>query len=387
VKQRSGRAGGPPAGGRSRPRPREVLAATRAPAAPTEYDGARAALMRKPARTSAPGAARPQKEEAPPVVGASPERPVRIGVSACLLGEAVRYDGGHKRDTFLVGTLGSFVEWVPVCPEVELGLGTPRDTLRLERRAGAVRLVMPSRQRDLTDAMRAYAERRIAQIERLDLSGYVLKKDSPSCGMERVKVYDGHGVPARSGRGLFAESLLERLPDLPLEEEGRLCDARLRENFIQRVFAHHRLRGFFSGRWTIGGLVAFHATQKLLLMAHSPEAYARLGRLVARAKGLERTELARTYMRETMAALSRPATVRRHTNALQHMLGYFSDRLAPEERDETASLIEDYRRGLVPLIVPLTLVRHHVRRLDVAYLQQQVYLRPHPKELLLLNHV
>jgi uncharacterized protein YbgA (DUF1722 family)/uncharacterized protein YbbK (DUF523 family) len=322
-----------------------------------------------------------------PVAPAGTDRPVRIGVSSCLLGENVRYDGGHKRDAFLVGTLGRFVEWVPVCPEVELGLGTPRDTIRLERRAGGVRLVEPRAGRDLTDAMRSHAARRISQIARLGLSGYVLKKGSPSCGMERVKVWSEGGMPARDGRGVFADELMERLPDLPVEEEGRLSDPRLRENFIQRVFARHRLQGLFSGRWTVGRLVAFHASQKLLLMAHSPQAYARIGRLVAGARTMGRAALAGTYVRETMAALSRPATVRRHVNVLQHVLGYFSRDLTPEERAEMVAVIEDYREELVPLIVPLTLVRHHVRRLGIAYLQQQVYLRPHPKELLLLNHV
>ncbi|HET9314653.1 MAG TPA: DUF523 and DUF1722 domain-containing protein, partial [Vicinamibacteria bacterium] len=231
---------------------------------------------------------------------------LRIGVSSCLLGQKVRWDGGHKRDRFLVDELGPFVEWVPVCPEVELGLGTPRPTLRLEKRGHEVRLVEPRTERDHTDAMRAYARRRVAALDDEDLSGYVLKKDSPSCGLERVRVYAGGGPASRGGRGLFAEALLERFPHLPVEEEGRLGDARLRENFIQRVFARHRLRGFFSGRWTVGGLVAFHATQKLLLMAHSPQAYARIGRRVARARGTARGELERAYTRETMAALSRP---------------------------------------------------------------------------------
>ncbi|HET8647013.1 MAG TPA: DUF523 and DUF1722 domain-containing protein [Vicinamibacteria bacterium] len=317
---------------------------------------------------------------------ASSERPVRIGVSACLLGAAVRYDGGHKRDSFLMGTLDPFVEWVPVCPEVEVGLGTPRPSLRLERHGDEVRMVVPSQGKDLTAAMRAHAARRAAEMERLDLCGYVLKKDSPSCGMERVKVYAG-GAATRNGRGLYAQALMERLPDLPVEEEGRLGDARLRENFIRRVFAYHRLRGFFAGRWTVGGLVAFHATQKLSLMAHSAQAYASLGRLVARAKGMNRAQVARTYVHDTMTALSRPATARRHVNVLQHMLGYFSGALPPEQRAEMVTLIEDYRQGLVPLIVPLTLVKHHVRRLGVSYLLQQVYLEPHPKELLLLNHV
>jgi uncharacterized protein YbgA (DUF1722 family)/uncharacterized protein YbbK (DUF523 family) len=315
------------------------------------------------------------------------ESPVRIGVSACLLGQNVRYDGGHKRDAFLVGTLGRLVEWVPVCPEVELGLGTPRETMRLERRGPSPRLVVPSEDRDLTDAMRAYATRRTREIAGLGLSGYVLKKDSPSCGMERVKVYDRNGVPARSGRGVFAQALLEELPDLPVEEEGRLGDPRLRESFIQRVFARHRLRVFFSDRWTLGGLVAFHTAQKILLMAHAPQAYARIGRLVAQAKGMRRSDLEKTYTSEVMAALARPATPRRHVNALQHVLGHLSDGLTESDRAEMVSLIEDYRRGLVPLIVPLTLIRHHARRLDVSYLLGQVYLEPHPKELLLLNHV
>ena len=314
-------------------------------------------------------------------------RPIRIGVSSCLLGQNVRFDGGHKRDTFLVQTFGRFVEWVPVCPEVELGLGTPRDTIRLERRAGEVRFVMPKQDKDLSDAMRAYAERRVRALEREELSGYVLKKDSPSCGMERVKVYDENGVPAKTGRGLFAEALLARFPRLPVEEEGRLGDPKLRENFVQRVFAYHRLRGFFAGPFSLGRLVEFHTAHKLLLMAHSPEAYRRLGRLVAKAKQLPRAELRLRYQDELMAALAIPAPPRRHVNVLQHMLGHFSDRLDAGSRSELLGLVEDYRRGLLPLVVPLTLVRHHARRLQVSYLLGQAYLEPHPRELMLLNHV
>jgi uncharacterized protein YbgA (DUF1722 family)/uncharacterized protein YbbK (DUF523 family) len=313
--------------------------------------------------------------------------PVRIGISACLLGQNVRFDGGHKRDLFLVGTFGKFVQWVPVCPEVEVGLGTPRETIRLVRRGGETRLVMPKSGADHTEAMKAYAARRLRELETEDLSGYVLKKDSPSCGMERVRLYDENGVPARTARGAFAEALLARFPDLPVEEEGRLGDLRLRENFVKRVFAYHRLKAFFAGRWTLGGLVAFHTAHKLVLMAHSPEAHRRIGRLVARAKSLPRGELRASYTSECMAALAVPTSNRRHTNVLQHMLGYFSKDLAAGERQELVGLIDDYRRGLVPLVVPLTLVRHHVRRLGVEYLKGQVYLEPHPKELMLLNHV
>jgi uncharacterized protein YbgA (DUF1722 family)/uncharacterized protein YbbK (DUF523 family) len=316
---------------------------------------------------------------------------IRIGVSSCLLGQNVRFDGGHKRDPFLMGSFARFVTWVPVCPEVEIGLGTPRESIRLERRKDAVHLVAPKSGRDLTAAMRAYAERRVRQLEAEDLCGYVLKKDSPSCGMERVRVYDENAVPARTGRGLFAEVLMERLPHLPVEEEGRLGDARLRDNFVERVFAYKRLKELFAGRWSVGDLVAFHTAQKLLVMAHSPEAYRSLGRLVAGAKSMPRP-VPRPVLRERyeaglMAALQVPATPRKHANVMQHMLGHLSEDLTADERQELLGLIDDHRRGHVPLIVPVTLLRHHVRRLEVTYLAGQVYLDPHPKELMLRNHV
>jgi uncharacterized protein YbgA (DUF1722 family)/uncharacterized protein YbbK (DUF523 family) len=312
---------------------------------------------------------------------------LRIGVSSCLLGENVRWDGGHKRDRFLTDELGPFVEWVPVCPEVEVGLGTPRPTLRLVRRADEVRMVEPKSAADHTDAMRAYARRRVRELDREDLAGYVLKKDSPSCGMERVKVYAGAGAGTRDGRGLFAEALLERFPHLPVEEEGRLGDARLRENFVVRVFAYRRLRRLFASRWNAGKLVAFHTAHKLLLLAHVPAAYARLGRLVADARSFARDDLSRRYQDEFMEALAHPSTRRLHTNVLQHMAGYFRGRIDAADRDELLALIDEHRLGRLPLVVPLTLVRHHARRLDVAYLLGQVYLDPHPKELMLLNRV
>jgi uncharacterized protein YbgA (DUF1722 family) len=220
-----------------------------------------------------------------------------------------------------------------------------------------------------------------------DLSGYVLKKDSPSCGLERVKVYDPHGTPARDGRGLFAAALVDAFPHLPVEEEGRLTDPRLRDNFVERVFAYVRLRGLFDGRWTVGGLVDFHTAHKLLLLAHAPAAYRRLGRLVAGARDVPRRDLERRYVAGFMDALGQLATTRRHTNVLQHMAGYFKGRLDAASKRELEQVIADYRCGLVPLVVPLTLVRHHVRTFDVAYLAGQTYLEPHPKELMLRNHV
>jgi len=313
--------------------------------------------------------------------------PIRIGVSACLLGEKVRFDGGHKRDPFLVETFGRYVEWVPVCPEVELGLGTPRETLRLVRIGNDTRLLMPKTGTDHSEAMRAYAIRRLSELAKEDLSGYVLKKDSPSCGMERVRVFDAHGVPAKSGRGLFAEALLQYFPNLPVEEEGRLTDPRLRENFIERVFAYARLRSLFSGHWKVGDLIAFHTAHKLLLMAHSPHAYQSLRRLVAEARSVPRGELRDRYESEFMGALREMATRKRHANVLQHMVGYFSQQLDSDSRRELQLLLQDYRAGLVPLVVPLTLIRHYVRKYDVTYLGGQVYLEPHPKELMLRNHV
>jgi uncharacterized protein YbgA (DUF1722 family)/uncharacterized protein YbbK (DUF523 family) len=313
--------------------------------------------------------------------------PIRIGVSACLLGEKVRFDGGHKRDPFLVETFGRYVEWVPVCPEVELGLGTPRETLRLVRIGNDTRLLMPKTGTDHSEAMRAYAIRRLSELAKEDLSGYVLKKDSPSCGMERVRVFDAHGVPAKSGRGLFAEALLQYFPNLPVEEEGRLTDPHLRENFIERVFAYARLRSLFSGRWKVGDLIAFHTAHKLLLMAHSPHAYQSLRRLVAEARSVPRGELRDRYESEFMGALREMATRKRHANVLQHMVGYFSQQLDSDSRRELQLLLQDYRAGLVPLVVPLTLIRHYVRKYDVTYLRGQVYLEPHPKELMLRNHV
>lgn len=317
---------------------------------------------------------------------ADSDQAIRIGISSCLLGCKVRFDGGHKKDDFLVNTFGSWVRWVPVCPEVEVGMGTPRESIRLVRDGDAVRLVAPKSGRDWTEPMQAYSLRRVEELADGDLCGYVLKKDSPSCGMERVKVY-GDGMPVKSGRGAFAEALLARFPDLPVEEEGRLCDPRLRDNFVERVFAYHRVKRLFAARWTVGGLVAFHTAHKLQLMAHSPQVYTELGRLVAAAKGADRAELARTYTSSFMSGLKALATARRNTNVLLHIVGYFKKLLDAGARAELLAIIEDYRRGLVPLIVPMTLLRHHVRTHGVGYLAGQTYLEPHPRELMLRNHV
>ncbi len=311
---------------------------------------------------------------------------LRIGISSCLLGDEVRFDGGHKRDSFLTGTLAPFVEWVRVCPEVEIGLGIPRETLRLVRAGADTRMVTTRTGIDHTDTMRTYAARRTRQLEGMSLRGYVLKKDSPSCGMERVKVYD-EGAAARTGVGTYAEILKARFPALPIEEEGRLCDAVLRENFIERVFAYDRLRALFDGRWTQGALVAFHTAHKMALLAHSTTAYQALGRLVAGGKAMARGELQRDYEAAFMAALTRRATPRRHSNVLMHMAGHLKHAVDAASRQELLETIDAYRRELVPLVVPLTLLRHHVRAHNIEYLAGQTYLEPHPRELMLRNHV
>jgi len=315
-------------------------------------------------------------------------KPLRIGISSCLLGDEVRFDGGHKRDAFLTGTLAPFVEWVRVCPEVEVGMGVPRETLRLIKVDGDTRMITTRTAVDYTDRMRAYAARRTRQLESMDLRGYVLKKDSPSCGMERVKVYEPNGTaPVRAGVGTYAAVLKDRFPALPIEEEGRLQDPVLRENFIERIFAYDRLRALFDGRWTLGTLIAFHTAHKMALLAHSTTAYQELGRLVASAKALARPDLRRGYEDLFMRTLARPATAARHTNVLMHMAGHLKKILDPGSKQELAACIDDYRRELVPLVVPLTLVRHHVRAHGIAYLAGQTYLEPHPRELMLRNHV
>jgi len=325
----------------------------------------------------------------PPARGGEPgaEVPLRLGISSCLLGEAVRYDGGHKRSRFATDLLGPLVSWVPVCPELEAGLGVPRPAMRLLRDGDAVKLVEIASGVDHTRRLERYAAARVRALRALELCGYILKKDSPSCGMTRVKVYGEPGMARRDGRGIFAAALLEAFPHLPVEDEGRLNDARLRENFIERVFAYRRLRQLFRGRWTNGQVVAFHTGHKLQLMAHSTEAYRELGRLVAEVKRRSRPAFRDAYARGFMAALAKLATPGRNANVLQHAAGHLKQRLDPAARRELADLIHDYRRGLLPLVVPVTLLRHHVRSHGVDYLEGQSFLEPHPKELMLRNHV
>ncbi|HVN36863.1 MAG TPA: DUF523 and DUF1722 domain-containing protein [Myxococcota bacterium] len=313
--------------------------------------------------------------------------PIRLGVSSCLLGEAVRYDGGHKRDRFLTDLLGRHVEWVPVCPELEAGLGVPRPAMRLEREGGRIHLREIASGRDHTVRMQRFAARRLRALRALELCGYVLKKDSPSCGMARVKLYGEKGVARREASGIFAAALRATWPSLPIEDEGRLHDPALRENFIERVFAYRRVRELFRGRWTAARVVAFHTAHKLQLMAHSQEANAELGRRVAAQTRIPRAEMRRSYSERFMDALAHGATRGRNANVLQHAAGHLKKHLDAPARAELSSLIHDYRRGLVPLVVPITLLHHHARAHAVAYLQGQTFLEPHPRELMLRNEI
>jgi uncharacterized protein YbgA (DUF1722 family)/uncharacterized protein YbbK (DUF523 family) len=311
----------------------------------------------------------------------------RIGISACLLGHKVRYDGADKRDGFLAGTVGRYVDWVPVCPELEAGMGVPREPVRLVGAVSMPRMVAERSGRDWTQTMRRWGAKRARGFAALGLSGYIFKKDSPSCGMERVRVYGSSGMPVRRGRGLFSAAVMQELPLLPVEEEGRLNDPALRENFIERVFAYHRWQRCADDRRTVRSLMAFHAAHKFLLLAHGEQRYRRLGRIVAEAHKSPIGEAYETYGRLFMEALAVQATVKKHYNVLQHMIGFFSQQLSADDRAELVEQLADYRRQWVPLIVPLTLVRHYVKKYRVAYLAEQVYLEPSPKELMLRNHV
>lgn len=319
--------------------------------------------------------------------GASTESPMRVGVSQCLLGEEVRYDGGHKRDPYVIHVLGGHFEYVPVCPEVEAGFGTPREAMRLQGDPEAPRLVTIKTKADLTHDMAAWCERRVEELAAMDLDGYVLKSKSPSCGMERVKVYHEPGQSPRMGRGMFAEALMQRLPLLPVEEEGRLNDPHLRESFIVRVFCHHRWRAVTRQPFAMSRLVEFHTRHKLLLMSRSEQHMRELGRLVANAKRRKPEPLLEDYATTFFEGMKRRATARKHTNVLQHVAGYLKDRIDDWDRRELHDVIDRYRRGELPLIVPMTLLRHYVDKLGVEYVEDQHYLRPHPAELMLLNHV
>jgi len=311
---------------------------------------------------------------------------IKLGISSCLLGNKVRYDGGHKLDHFLTDTLGRYVEWVPVCPEVECGLPIPREAMRLVGDPEHPRLITIRTKVDLSVRMATWAKKKVSELEKQDLCGFVFKSRSPSSGMRGVKIYTEAGMPNATGSGLFASEFMNKFPLLPVEDEGRLHDPGLRENFIERIFVYRRWQEYVREDGSLGGLVSFHTRHKLLLMSHSLKHYAELGKLVAGAKKVRKDKLHAHYLGTLLEGLGFLPTVKKNTNVLQHMAGYFKDRLSADEKKELQDVIGNYHQALVPLIVPITLLQHYVRKYDTDYLKQQVYLNPHPLELMLRNH-
>ena len=316
----------------------------------------------------------------------APVSPIRVGVSACLLGQRVRYDGGHKAEPFIIETLGRYFCWVPVCPEMEVGLGTPREPMRLQGDVAAPRLIATVSKRDHTAPMQRFATQRLSQLTELGLHGYILKKNSPSCGMRGMRVYGSSGRSRRSGRGLFAQALMARWPLLPVEEEGRLQDPGLREHFIERVYACHRWRRFLASNPAPQDMVQFHARNKLSLMAHSRSHYQTLGRMAARCGEGLGEEFLDAYGDLFMAGLKVRATRRKHANVLSHVQGYLKQHLSKPEKAALTTCIDDYRQGLVPLTAPLDLLRGHFRRHPCPYVEAQTYLNPYPDDLMRLLH-
>lgn len=312
---------------------------------------------------------------------------IKIGVSSCLLGNPVRYDGGHKLDRFLRDTLGQYVDYVPVCPELECGLGVPREAMRLEGSPDAPRLMTRQTRKDMTETMVAWAVKRLLKLETENLCGFIFKSDSPSSGMERVKVYDAKGMPAKTGVGIFARMFMDHFPLLPVEEEGRLHDPELRENFIERIFTLRRWRESAIDGARRVAIVDFHTRHKLLLMSHSLKHYTLMGKLVADQKKIPPADFHAQYEALLMEALRLKTTPRKNVNVLQHMMGYFKKELSAGEKQELLELLTQYNMGYLPLIVPVALINHYVRKYDQPYLKDQIYLNPHPMELQLRNHV
>lgn len=309
-----------------------------------------------------------------------------LGVSTCLLGECVRYDGGHKLDRFVRDTLGQYFEFVPVCPEADCGLSIPREAMRLVDVDGEIRLLTQKTKQDITPQMEEWMAPKLDELAKLPLCGYIFKAKSPSSGLFRIKIYKNDN-PVDQGRGIFAKGFTDRFPLTPVEEEGRLHDPNLRENFIERLFAVDRWHALIAKEKTVGNLVDFHSRHKYSIMAHSPDALKKLGAIVANAKGQDIDNVYDNYFALFITALGEHATVKKNTNTLDHIMGYFKENLNKDEKAELKEIIGNYHDRLVPLIVPITLINHYVRKYQPEYIEQQYYLNPHPQELMLRNHV
>ncbi|MEF2230287.1 MAG: DUF523 and DUF1722 domain-containing protein [Pseudodesulfovibrio sp.] len=317
----------------------------------------------------------------------SPSPKLRLGIARCLLGDEVRYDGTHKLDRYLRDILGAFVEFVPVCPEVECGMPVPREAMRLAGDPDRPAFVGRRSGADWTLRLADWSRERIAALAHRGLCGYVFQYGSPACGLSRVKVYAGGGPPRLTGVGAWARMVMDAFPLLPCEDDGRLRNPAIRENFVTRVFTLHRWREAMGSGPTQGRLVEFHSRHKLMTMAHSTEGYRALGKLVARAGSEDFAALCDRYLSGLLACLALKATPSKNANVLQHAMGYFKKDIAPDDKAELAALIEQYRTGLTPLIVPVTMINHYARKYGREYLAAQHYLHPFPAELMLRNHV
>ncbi len=312
---------------------------------------------------------------------------IRLGISSCLLGEQVRYDGSHKLDHYLTDTLGQFVDWVPVCPEVEYGLPIPREAMRLVGNSLSPRLITRNSGVDHTEGMLKWAKKKLRELENEDFCGFIFKSKSPSSGLKGVKVYTESGMPSTRGSGIFGGAFTRKFPLIPVEDDGRLHDPDLRENFIERVFVFRRWKDFIESGTSRGSLVSFHTDHKLLIMSHSPRHNSLLGRMVAAVKKQNLTPLFSEYITLLMECLSLLATVKKNTNVLMHTVGYFKKNLTADEKTELLHIINNFHSGLIALIVPITLMNHYVRKYEEPYLKRQYYLSPYPLELMLKNHV
>ena len=309
---------------------------------------------------------------------------ILIGISSCLLGEEVRYDGGHKRNIYITGTLSQYFDFKPICPEMAIGLGVPRPTIRLVDKGTGIRVVgVKDELLHVTDKLQNFSKNAVAKLP--SISGYILIKDSPSCGMERVRVYNANEMPEKRGRGIFADTLINSMPNLPVEEEGRLMDPVLRENFLERVFIYYRWQQLIKNGLTSNKLIEFHTRHKFNLLAHDETVYRKLGRMVAELDKENLQAIANNYIDLLMEGLKKPATRKRHTNVLMHIMGFFKNELAGDDKQEMLDLLDAYRSGRLPLIVPITMMKHHLRRFPHPYMEKQYYLSPYPEELMLRN--
>lgn len=309
---------------------------------------------------------------------------IKLAISSCLLGQEVRYDGGHKNNAWIQAGLTPYFDFVPYCPEVAIGMGVPREPIRLVQTDGDIEAVgVRNAKLNVSAALRDYGQQVAPALS--EVSGYIVKKDSPSCGMERVRVFDAQGMPHKRGRGIYTATIMQYWPELPVEEEGRLMDPVLRENFIERVFIYHRWQQLEQAGLSVHGLMEFHRRHKLILLAHDESVYRQLGPRVAAASETDLAEVAVAYRQRMMTALRRPASRKRHTNVLQHILGFFKRDLDADDKQEMLEVLDNYRKGQLPLIVPITLLRHHLRRHPVDWIAEQYYLNPYPQELMLRN--